>query len=175
MKLLITSTILFLAVSPFAQADHQRSYHAIGKHNAVKFKARVIETTPVYTYITHPQQQTVCEPVVTTYQKSHNKGAVILGGIVGGAIGHATSNDRHKGLGTIVGAVIGSSLAHKIDHSHKNNARTYQVQQQQCVTSHQKPHKIRVIDGYNVTYRVKGKLYKTFRQERPDRFISIYY
>ncbi|MEP1445590.1 MAG: glycine zipper 2TM domain-containing protein [Paraglaciecola sp.] len=174
MKLLITSTILFLAVSPFAQADHQKSYHA-SKHNPAKFKVRVIETTPVYTYVTQPQQQTVCEPVVTTYQKSHNKRAVILGGVVGGVIGHATSNDRHKGLGTVVGAVIGSSLAHKVDLGHKHNSRVYQGHKQRCVTQYNEPQKIRVLDGYNVTYRVKGKIYQTFRHERPDRFISIYY
>lgn len=175
MKLLITSTILLLVASPFAQADHNKSYHSSSKHHPVKLKARVIDSTPVYTYRAKPQQHRVCEPVLVSYQKPHHKGVAILGGIVGGAIGHAASNDRHKGLGTAVGAVIGSSLAHKIDLSYKHNSKAYHSQKQRCVTQYNQPQKVRVLDGYNVTYSVKGKIYQTFRHERPNRFISIYY
>ncbi|MBU3005522.1 glycine zipper 2TM domain-containing protein [Paraglaciecola arctica] len=175
MNLLITSAVLVLTFSPLALAKHEYSHLNGTKHSQGLLKARVIESTPIYKYVFPPRQKTVCQPISTTHSQSQNKGAVILGGIVGGAIGHAASNDRHKGLGTVVGAVIGSSLAHKIDLSYKHNSKAYHSQKQRCVTQYNQPQKVRVLDGYNVTYSVKGKIYQTFRHERPNRFISIYY
>lgn len=175
MKLIIASTILLLAVSPLVQADHNRSYHHKDKFSRGEFKARVIDSTPVYKYVTIREPQTFCEPSVKSYRQSHDKGAVILGGIVGGVIGHATSSNKHKGLGTVVGAVIGSSLAHNIDHSSKNHSQSYRVNQPSCVTTYKTSEKVRVLDGYNITYRSKGKTYQTFRQDRPSKFIRIYY
>jgi uncharacterized protein YcfJ len=177
MKLLIISVLVFLAVSPLAQADHNGRYHNSGKHSRGEFKAKVINSTPVYKYVTHRQPQTVCEPAVLskTYLQSHDERAVILGGIVGGVIGHATSNNKHKGFGTFVGAVIGSSLAHNLDHANKKHSRTYNVNQQNCVSTYKNARKVRVLDGYNVTYRSQGKIYRTFRQDKPAKFIRIYY
>jgi uncharacterized protein YcfJ len=177
MKLLITSAIVFLTLSPLVQAKHDRAYHNNAEHNRGVFKAKVIDSTPVYKYVKVRQPQTYCEPLVVRrdYRQSHDKGAAIFGGIVGGVIGHATSSNKHKGFGTIVGAVIGSSLAHKIDHTNTQHSRTYKVKQQNCVTTYKKAHKVRVLDGYNVTYRSKGNLYRTFRQDKPAKYIRIYY
>jgi uncharacterized protein YcfJ len=109
MKLLITSALLVLAISPFAQANHDLSYHNRGEHSSNVFKARVIDSTPIYKYVTVSQPQTYCQPVVVnkTHRYSHDRGAATVGGIVGGVIGHAASDHKHKGLGTILGAVIG--------------------------------------------------------------------
>jgi uncharacterized protein YcfJ len=170
MKLLLTSAILVLTFSPIALAKHERSYQYANEHSRGEFKAKVIHSAPVYKYVTVGQPQTYCEPV-TVRRSTHNKGATIVGGIVGGIIGHAASDSKHKGLGTIVGAVIGSSLVHNIDRDHE---RTYKVKSQNCVTTHKKAKKIRVLDGYNVTYRSQGKVYRTFRQDKPAKYIRIY-
>jgi uncharacterized protein YcfJ len=182
MKLLITSALLFLVVTPLAQAHHDNSYHDRSGHSRGEFKTRVINSTPVYKYITVRQPQTYCEPSVTRKpyahshnRRSHNNGATLVGGIVGGVIGHTASDQRHKGLGTIIGAVIGSSLAHSIESSNKKDSRTYQFQPQNCVVTYKKNRKVRVLDGYKVTYRSKGKLYRTFRQDKPSRYIRIFY
>jgi uncharacterized protein YcfJ len=177
MKLLITSALLFLTISPLAQAHHDRSYYDGGKYNRGELKVRVLNSTPVYKYVTIRQPQRYCEPALVhkSRHQSHNKGAAIAGGVLGGVIGHAASNNKHKGLGTIIGAVIGSSLAHNIEHANNKHLRSYQVQPQNCVTSYKKARKVRVLDGYNVTYRTQGKIYRTFRQDRPAKYISIYY
>ena len=177
MKLLITGALLFLAISPMAQAHHDRSYHNRGGNSHNVFKAKVIDSTPIYKYVTVSQPQTYCEPAVVhkTYSRSHDKGAAIVGGIVGGFIGHAASNNKHKGLSTIVGAVIGSSLVHNIAHANNKHSRTYQVQHQNCVATYNKARKVQVLDGYNVTYRSQGKIYRTFSQDKPTKYIRIYY
>ena len=179
MKLLITSTLLFLALSPLAQAKHDRSYYSSGKHNLSLFKARVVNSTPIYKYRTIRQPHTYCKPEVmrknNRHRRSHNNDAAIIGGVLGGVIGHATSNNKHKGLGTVVGAVIGSSLMHNIGHVNNKHSRTYTVQQQDCVTKYKKANKVRILDGYEVTYRAHGKTYRTFSQDKPPKYISIYY
>jgi uncharacterized protein YcfJ len=181
MKLLITSALLFLAVTPLAQAHHYNSYHDRSEHGHGEFKARVVNSTPVYKYVTVRQPQTYCEPSVTRKnyahshdRRPHNNGATIVGGIVGGVIGHTASDRRHKGLGTIIGAVIGSSLVHNIDRTNKKDSRSYQVQPQNCVVTYKKNRKVRVLDGYKVTYRSQGKYYRTFRQNKPAKYIHIY-
>lgn len=177
MKLLITSALLFLAVSPLAQADHNTRYHNSAPHSRGEYKAKVITSTPVYKYVTVRQPQEYCDPasIRKTYPHSQDRGAAILGGIVGGVIGHATSSNKHKGLGTLVGAVIGSSLVHNIDRANKNPSRTYNANQQNCGSTYHKARKVRVLDGYSVTYRSQGKIYRTFRQDKPAKFIRIDY
>jgi uncharacterized protein YcfJ len=187
MKLLITSTLLFLTVAPLSQAHQDHSYHDTSVHSRGEFKAKVVNSTPVYKYVIVRQPQTYCEPLVyKTYGHSYdrqsydrqsydNKGAAIAGGILGGLIGHIASDRRHEGLGTIVGAVIGSSLVHNIDRTNKKHLRTYQVQPKNCVVTHKKNRKVRVLDGYKVTYRSHGKLYRTFRKNKPSRYIRVLY
>jgi uncharacterized protein YcfJ len=176
MKLIITSAILLLAVSPLALAKHQSNYHNSSQHSRSEFKAKVINATPIYKYVTVSQPQTYCEPAVTrkTYNQSHDKSAAIVGGIIGGVIGHAASDSKHKGLGTIVGAVIGSSLVHNIENANNKYSRTYKTTPKSCVIRHKTNSKVRVLDGYEVTYRLQGKLYQTFSQEKPTKYIRIY-
>ena len=150
MKLLITSALLVLAISPFAQANHDLSYHNRGEHSSNVFKARVIDSTPIYKYVTVSQPQTYCQPAVVnkTHRYSHDRGAATVGGIVGGVIGHAAS-DKHS--------------------------LSYQAQQQTCVVTYKKNSKVRVLDGYTVTYRSKGMIYRTLRQNKPAKYIRINY
>lgn len=172
MKLIITSALLFLATSPLVHAQHDRNYD---KHN--EFKAKVIDSTPIYKYVTVNQPQTYCEPVVLrkTHGRSHDKSAALVGVIAGAVIGHAASDKKHKGLGTILGAVIGSSLVHDIEYRHNKHSRDFHVKHQNCVVKHFKDNKIRVLDGYKVTYRSQGRIYRTFRQNKPQKYIRIYY
>jgi hypothetical protein len=57
MKLILTSTLLFLAFSPSVQADHDRSDQSNRKHSHGAFNTKVMNATPVYKYLTdrHPQ------------------------------------------------------------------------------------------------------------------------
>ena len=182
MKLLITSTLLFLTVAPLSQAHQDHSYHDTSGHSRGEFKANVVSTDTVYKYVIVRQAQTCCGPLdYKSYGRSYdgqsydNKSAAIAGGILGGLIGHVASDRRHEGLGTIVGAVIGSSLVHNIDRTNKKHLRTYQVQPKDCVVTHKKNRKVRVLDGYKVTYRSHGKLYRTFRKNKPSRYIRVLY
>lgn len=182
MKLLITSVLLFLAISPLVQAKHDRRYQSNHEHNRGEFKAKVINITPVYKYMTVNQPQIYCAPaqIRSTYRWSHDsrrhyKNSAIVGGVLGGVIGHAASDKNHKGLGAILGAVIGSSLVHNIGYVNNNHSHNIPVKRDKCVVTPRKTNKIRVLEGYKVTYRTQGKIYQTFRQNKPQKYIRIDY
>jgi uncharacterized protein YcfJ len=177
MKLLITSALLFLAISPMVQAKHERSHQNSHQHNKGEFKAKVIDSTPIYKYLTVRQPQTYCEPVVLskTHAFSGAKSVAIVSGILGGVIGHVTSDNKHKGLGTILGVVTGSSLMDNIGLSNNKHSHIVYANSQDCVTTHRKTSKGRVLDEYFVTDRSQGKVHQTFRQNKPQKTIRIYY
>jgi uncharacterized protein YcfJ len=174
---LTSSALLFLVISPMVQAKHERSYQNNHQHNRGEFKAKVIDSTPIYKYLTVRQPQTYCEPAVLgkTHAQSDAKSAAIVAGIVGGVIGHVANDNKHKGLGTILGAVIGSSLVHNIGLSNNKQSHIVHANPQNCVSTPRKTNKVRVLDGYSVTYRSQGKIYQTFRQNIPQKTIRIYY
>jgi len=103
MKLIITSTLLFLAFSPLVQAKHDRSDQSNREHSHGALNTKVMNVTPVYKYLTDRHPQAYCEPAVidATAHRSHDKSAALVGGILGGLIGHAASNNQHKGLGKL--------------------------------------------------------------------------
>ena len=193
MKLLITSALLFLAISPLVQAKHDRKYQNNHEYSRGEFKAKVIDFTPVYKYVTLNQPKTYCEPSVihSIHRQSHDsrrhyKNSAIVGGFLGGVIGHTASDKNHKGLGTILGAVIGSSLVHNIGYANNNhtlnnhthnihNIHNIQHKRHSCMVTPNKINKTRVLEGYRITYRTQGKIYLTFRQEKPKKYIRIYY
>ena len=182
MKLLITSALLFLATSPLVQAKHDRRYQSNHEHNRGEFKAKVINITPVYKYMTVNQPQIYCAPaqIRSTYRRSHDsrrhyKNSAIVGGVLGGVIGHAASDKNHKGLGAILGAVIGSSLVHNIGYVNNNHSHNIPVKRDKCVVIPRKANKIRVLEGYEVTYRTQGNIYQTFRKNKPQKYIGIDY
>jgi uncharacterized protein YcfJ len=168
MKLLITSALLFLAISPMVQAKHERIYQNSYQHNRGEFKAKVIESTPIYKYLTVRQPQTYCEPVVLskTHARYDTKSAAIVAGIVGGVIGH---------VGTILGAVIGSSLVTNNGLLNNKHSHIVHANPQKCVATPRKINKVRVLDGYSVTYHSQGKINQTLRQNKPQKTIRIYY
>ena len=163
MKPLIASAILLLSASPFANANHHRGY----------IQAKVLNATPVYEYVSvsHVPQREVCQPSATSNQ--HN--STILGSVIGGSIGHATSDKRHKTLGTLAGAIIGGTIAHQISSSHTNlDYHNYKTQHCYKATQYQAVTKQRILKGYQVTYKIKGRTYQKFSQVKPQKHIRIY-
>ena len=177
MKLMTLSTVLFLMVSPFANAHHERGeYYGkhYGKQQRHSIKARVVKSTPVYKYIRVRDNHHRCEPVHNRrHHQSQGKNAALVGGVVGGVVGHAVSNNRHKGLGTVMGAVIGGTLVHKLGHVKRKHYYS-ETPSSHCRVRHNTTKKVRVLDGYNVTYRSRGQLYQTYMQDKPKKFIRIY-
>ena len=156
MKQVILSVFAILLVSPLAQAHHNSGY----------YRARVVDVTPVYRYKTVKTPQEVC---YRRYDKGrrYDRDAVVAGRVLGGALGYAAGNRGKKGLTTIAGVVIGGAVAKELTEERPKD-HAY------CET-HYEREKVRILKGYDVTYRHQGRRYSTFRKEHPGKRIRIYY
>lgn len=184
MKRLIASTLLLLLISPLANAHHNK-----GSYKQSYYKARVLDVVPVYEYVTVNYGRDKCRsPHHSGYYsssdysrystKNRNHHATVLGSVIGGSIGHAASDRKHKIVGTVAGAIIGGVIAHNINHKISRKHDSYSSRHNQhhnsCVKHNRTPSKQRRLRGYEVTYKMKGRIYQTFSQDRPNKTIRIY-
>jgi uncharacterized protein YcfJ len=156
MKQALSSLLILLAITPLAQAHHSRGY----------YQAKVVDATPIYRYKTVKAPREVCYHDRSKRRK-YDKDAVVAGSIVGGALGYAAGNKGHKGLTALAGVVLGGAVAKELTDEHPKG-HAY------CET-HYKREKVRVLKGYDVTYRHRGRIYSTYREDYPGKRIRIYY
>ena len=140
MKSLIKSALLLLLFPPLAQAHHYHSYHNSSQQSRGESNAKVLDSTPVYKYATALPAQRYCQ-------------ANVIYKPYGQPDTGRSDNSEVTLVGGIVGAVIGTSSAQNIKRTNKSDSHNYQVQQKNCETKYQKSRKVRVLDGYKVTYR----------------------
>ncbi|MCF2949941.1 glycine zipper 2TM domain-containing protein [Paraglaciecola aquimarina] len=192
MKYIISSALILFLITPLAQANHdpvfyyKNSYNKVTHNNASfnkkrshknYYKARVIDVTPVYEYVSVRHNRDSCDyrhhsnyPI----HRDRNNHAAVIGSVIGGSIGNAASDDRHKVAGTLASAIIGGVLAHEIDRKHKKYHSNHYYSHNSCNASHLSTIKQRRLRGYQVTYKNKGRYYSTFSQDRPNKYIRIY-
>jgi uncharacterized protein YcfJ len=133
-------------------------------------KVKVLDVAPVYAYVMIEKPLEFCRPLHSNRQLSKHDTA-LLGSIVGGTVGHLSSERHNKVQATIIGAVIGGVIGSQLD-----NGR-YQVSNapsMQCTSPYVKAEKVRVIKGYDYWYRIHGKLYKGFSKSEPNRYVSVH-
>ncbi|MGJ8678696.1 glycine zipper 2TM domain-containing protein [Paraglaciecola sp.] len=181
MKYVISSVLILLFISPVTQAHHNKGY----------YKARVVDVTPVYEYVATRHNQDYCDvhrhsddyrsderryrdSNYRQYHYNNRHNAAVLGSVIGGSIGHASSDRKHKVVGTLAGAIIGGVIGHKIDHQQQGYSSRHAKQNRYCSKGHYSKSKQRRLRGYEVTYKMKGRLYQTFSQQRPNKHIRIY-
>ena len=137
--------------------------------------ARVVRAVPIYREVRVREPRQVCEdvPVVerTTYRGYSDPGAVLVGAVIGGVIGHQFGGGSGRNAATAAGAFIGANHA---------AARTYsgtrvverEVLETRCETVRAARYE-EVLDGYDVTYKYHGRLYHTHTARDPGRTIRV--
>lgn len=110
-------------------------------------------------------------------KKSHT--GEIIGALVGSAVGHQFGNGRGKKVATAAGAVLGASVARDIKNQNRyrndDYGRSYDrgyETTQRCEMRDRYTTQER-IRGYDVTYKYRGKVYRTEMNERPGREIKV--
>ena len=169
-KTILTSIIVIMAISTgTAYAGH-------GKHkyrdNGFYDRARVTHVEPIYTMVrvSVPHQECYTQEVRSgRYHHRNKEASTVLGGIIGGAVGHNVGN--HKKGATIAGAIIGAAIGNELG---KNRGRRHeQVRYEDvCETTHTYQEEQR-IDGYNVTYRYKGEYFTTRMDQHPGKRLRV--
>ncbi|MGH8441460.1 MAG: glycine zipper 2TM domain-containing protein [Nevskiaceae bacterium] len=137
--------------------------------------ARVVRAEPIVREVRVRESRQVCEdvPVVerTRYRAGPRPGSVLVGAIIGGVIGHQFGSGRGNDAATVAGAMIGA------DHAARNSYQSGRVVEREvietrCETVRPARYEQR-IEGYDVTYRYRGRLYHTRTHEHPGRTIRL--
>jgi uncharacterized protein YcfJ len=132
--------------------------------------ARVIDAAPIVRHVTVTTPRRECWDETVYREPNRGTGAVIAGGIIGGAVGHQFGSGRGKDGATLLGALVGSTVAHNVVQRQPYDAVADTVQR--CEV-HDEVHQEERIEGYNVTYEYNGQRYVTRTREDPGHDIAV--
>jgi len=123
--------------------------------------AEVLSSTPIYREVRVDQPRQECYDQQVVYQEPRYQGnevaGTLLGGLVGGVVGHAFGRGSGNVLATAAGAVVGASVGNNIARANAGQQVGYQ---QRCTVVNDVHYEQRS-DGYDVTYRYGGRIYRT--------------
>jgi uncharacterized protein YcfJ len=114
-------------------------------------------------------------------QDHTNTGGMLIGALIGGALGNTVGRGDGRTAATIGGAVVGGAIGAHVDNDHGDyEYRDNGGVVRRCRTV------VTTVDndqgddrgdrgpgGYRVTYRYAGQTYEAFMQQRPGRWIPV--
>ena len=156
------ATLIALSANAYAGHRYEERY----------VNARVIHVEPIVhvTRVPAPRQECYTEEVRTpVYHGYSREEGTLAGGFVGGALAHELTDGDRAGTiaGTLVGAFIGNRLSKNsggyVDEvsyvDHCRTVRGYTTQEH--------------VEGYRVTYRLRGQTYTTQMPYHPGRHLRV--
>ena len=184
-KFLAVAVLGIVCASP-ALADHddhgRGRGHAYGHYKrapvAVAYapaviSARVVNVEPMVRYVTvdRPREQCWNEVVREPVPSLRVAGATAGGTVIGGGIGHQFGRGHGRDALTVIGAVAGGAIAHQRAVA-RNGYATRDVNVQRCQVVNERVTE-QVVDGYLVTYRLKGQRYTMRTDRHPGEWVQI--
>jgi uncharacterized protein YcfJ len=163
-KSIIATTLLTILFSTAASAK--------GRYG------RVVDVEPVYRYVSISAPREVCS-APRRYKGHRSSANTVTGAIIGGTLGHVIGkNSRNRHTATIAGVVIGSVIGHELGerhttHNYPSNRHSTGHHKQNCVTRHAPRRKVKQLEGYDVTYRFRGKHFQTFMDQHPGKHLYV--
>jgi uncharacterized protein YcfJ len=174
-----TIAVVILIVAGTASADHknhgQKQYRDSHRQDLFEY-AKVVDVRPIYreVEVSRPVRECWEEPVYHTrdhYPKS--AGGMLAGGLIGGIVGHQFGKGRDNNVATAVGTLIGAQIGHDAVNGHsQQHSSTVVGYEEHCKTRHQVSYE-EVVDGYDVTYKYRGKRYHVEMPYDPGKRIKM--
>jgi uncharacterized protein YcfJ len=178
-SVLLASLLSLTACS--SQAGHRHHDHYGHPHRGY-IDARVVDVAPVYREVERRVPVDECwteaveRPVYSPgYRESGSMTSTIVGGLIGGAIGNAVGHSNtNKKVGAVAGAALGASVANDLSRSRSGPVYSGSevVHEQRCTTRYETTYAEDVI-GYDVAYRVDGRIYHTRTHAHPGSHIRV--
>lgn len=158
--------------------DHHEHGNYSNNHNHHKKFAKVIRVRPVYKTIRIKQPGRHCSnqrhrhtDVTVVHQHSPEK--VILGGVIGGIVGHEFSTPHNRELSTLAGVIVGSSLAHNATSANYIISQDRDHGYNDCYRHMRVIEKQKLI-GYKVKYKYRGRIFTTRTTYHPGKRIAVH-
>lgn len=137
--------------------------------------AKVVRAEPIYREVRVSEPRELCheEPVIerTVYRGHSDPGAVLIGGLIGGVIGHQFGGGHGKDVATAAGALIGAN--HAAQHSYHNGRVVERTAYQTTCRTVRHARYAERIDGYDVTYKYRGRVYHTRMPYHPGERVRV--
>jgi len=175
-----TALLLLVFVSPMASASPQghKHQHKIADHdNHHPRYAKVLFVKPVYRSVRIEQPLMNCRhrnvnhsSVTVVHQ--HSPENIILGGVLGGIIGHELGNAHNRDISTLAGVAIGSALAHDISSTQYVEHNRWEDRQPHCRKQLQIIEREELV-GYKVKYKYRGQIFTTHSHHHPGKRILV--
>jgi uncharacterized protein YcfJ len=177
-RLITCAALASILAAPAVLADSkQRRYY--GGNDAYDF-ARVVHVQPIVRQVRVEVPRRECWTEVR-YDQPAPRGAhglagpMILGALIGGAIGHQFEHGHHNDTATIAGAVVGSAIGHDIGERRRSQVaysqpRGYEVERCEERIEHTYEERI---DGYDVEYEYAGQRFQTRMPYDPGERIRV--
>ncbi len=177
-KAVLAVTLIVIAGVAGADDRDDDDYSKHGyKHGKGRIDhAKVVDVRPIYRQVrvSTPQRECYEEPVYQT-ESGHPKsaGGMLAGGIIGGIIGHQIGDGRGRKLATAVGTLVGAQVGHDAVNGHRRHAEPEVVgYREHCTTRHRVAYE-EVVDGYDVTYKYRGRHYNIEMPYHPGKRIKV--
>jgi uncharacterized protein YcfJ len=178
-KLLVAAAFGGLVAGPVHAHDNHGRYRGHGHHGHGHVRgheivyAPVVSVRPIVRYVTvdRPRQECWQDVEYRTAVPGRVAATTLAGGIVGAAIGRQFGDGSGRDALTLMGAVAGSAVAHAHAVS-RNPGSTYAVPVERCRVVNER-FTDEVIEGYDVVYQYRGRMYSMWTAEHPGSRIRL--
>ncbi len=174
-----TIAVAILVFAGSAGAEHknhgQKQYRDSPRQDLFEY-AKVVDVRPIYreVQVSRPVRECREEPVYHTREHYPNSaGGMLAGGLIGGIVGHQFGKGRGNKVATAVGTLIGAQIGHDAVNGHSQQHDSKVVgYEEHCKTRHQVNYE-EVVDGYDVTYKYRGRRYHVEMPYDPGKRIKM--
>jgi uncharacterized protein YcfJ len=161
------------AVTP-ALAGRKHEHHARGNYYDY---AKVVQVVPVYRSVEVAVPHESCwqeqERRPVRYRVNNDSAEkMLVGGLIGGVIGHHLGQGGDRDVATLAGTLIGAAVGREQGTSYVQGNEYYVTERERCRT-YTDYRTEQQLDGYQVTYRYHGELLSTYMDHRPGDRIRI--
>ncbi|MEM7564200.1 MAG: glycine zipper 2TM domain-containing protein [Pseudomonadota bacterium] len=178
LAMIVVSAFVFAGPVSAGSKSHGHKSHA-QKHRSDLYEyAKVVDVQPIYreVRVSSPIRECWDEPVYHTQHQHHKSaGGMLAGGLIGGIIGHQIGKGNGNKVATAVGTLIGAQIGHEAvngDHKSHRQSRELAGYEEVCKTRHRVSYE-EVVDGYDVTYKYRGKRYHIEMPYDPGKRIKM--
>jgi uncharacterized protein YcfJ len=168
--------LIFANAAGAANNGHGYKKHNYKPRHDLYEYARVTNVQPIYreVEVSRPVRECWQEPVYHTRSRPRRSaGGMLVGGLLGGFIGHQFGKGRTNKVATVVGTIVGAQIGHNAVNGHSgHDSREVARYEEHCKTRHEVGYE-EVIDGYDVTYRYRGSSYQIEMPYDPGKRIKM--
>ncbi len=143
-----------------AQASHEHE----PRNGAYYTYAEVLDVKPIVSIVRTSEPQETCWNETVRYEgyrhRYRSRTPMVLGGIVGGALGHQFGSGRGNDVMTVAGALLGASIGRDVAYRRQAGAQPVYSTERRCEIS-EVLHEEERLEGYQVRYRLDGREFVT--------------